>query len=122
MLGVLYEELNSLGVPYEFMQWTSDVQYPYWVGEYSEVSTMSEDGYKETSLILTGTTKGSWMELEQTKAKIESHFPAACGLRKSTADGAVAFYYENSFPVPTGEADLKRIQVNIRVKEWKGLK
>ena len=121
VLGIIKDELNSLAVPYEFMEWTDPVQYPYWVGEFTEVPTITEDGYKESTVILTGTTKGSWMELEETRSKIEKHFPSAYGLRKSTADGAVAIYYENSFPVPTGEADLKRLQVNLKIKQWKGV-
>lgn len=120
-LGIIATELNSIGVPYEFMEWTDPVQYPYWVGEYSEIPTDTEDGHKECTVILTGTTKGSWLELEQTRAIIEKHFPSIYGLRKSTDDGAIVIHYENSFPVPTGEADLKRIQVNLRIKQWKGM-
>lgn len=119
-LNVMADELNSIGVPYEFMRWTSTVDGQYWVGEYSEIITDSEDGYNEYSFILTGTTRGSWLELEQTKDKIKSHFPDVYGLRKSTDDGTVAIFYEQAFPVDTGEAELKRIQVNLRIKEWKG--
>lgn len=121
VLGIVSNEMNSMNVPYEFMEWTSAVTYPYWVGEYSEVPTVTEDGYKETSLILTGTTKGSWLELEQTRAMIEKHFHPICGLQRSTDEGVIVIFYSNSFPVPTGEADLKRIQINLQVKEWKGL-
>ena len=120
MLGVFATEMGNLDVPYEFMQWTSDVNGAYFVGEYSETPTVTEDGYKESTLMLTGTTSGSWLELEQIRAKIESHFPAEYGLRESTDTGSVAFYYANSIPVPTGDANLKRIQINIQVKEWKG--
>ena len=118
-LGIINTELNSAGIPYEFMEWTDPVQYPYWVGEYSEVATLTEDGYKESAFILTGTTKGPWLELEQARAKIEKRFPNPYGLRMATDGGAVVIHYENSFPVPTGEADLKRIQVNLKIKEWK---
>lgn len=120
-LGIINTELNSIDVPYEFMEWTDPVHDQYWVGEYSETPTTTEDGYKEGTVILTGTTKGSWLELEQTRAKIEKHFHPICGLRKSTEEGAVVIYYGNSFPVPTGEADLKRMQINLQVKEWKGM-
>lgn len=119
MLGILAHELTSIGVPYEFMQWTSAVQYPYFVGEYTETAPTTEDGQKETTVLLTGTTRGSWLELEQIRKKIEEHFPAVYGLRMSTDDGGVVISYANSFPVPTGEADLKRIQINLQVKEWK---
>ena len=119
MLGILATELHSIGVPYEFMRWTSDVQYPYFVGEYMENVMVNEDGCKEYDLIITGTTTGSWMELEEIRRKIEDHFPSVFGLRIPTDDGAVVFHYENSFPVDTGEADLKRIQINLGAKEWR---
>lgn len=121
VLGSIHGELNSIDVPYEFMEWTGSVQYPYFIGEYSEEPATAEDGGKTATLILTGTTKGTWLELEQFRARIEDHFHPACGLRMSTDDGAVAVFYENSFPVPTGEADLKRIQINLRIKKWKGM-
>lgn len=119
LLGILAHELTSIGVPYEFMQWTSAVQYPYFVGEYTEAPSTTEDGQKETTVLLTGTTRGSWLELEQARKKIEEHFPATYGLRMPTDDGGVVVSYANSFPVPTTEADLKRIQINLQVKEWK---
>lgn len=120
VLGIIATELNSLNIPYEFMEWTDSVQYPYWVGEYSEIAPITEDGHKESTVILTGTTKGTWMELEQARAIIEKHFSPICGLKKSTDDGAVVIFYGNSFPVPTGEADLKRIQINLQIHEMKG--
>lgn len=119
MLGIFADEMHTIGVPYEFMSWTSAVEYPYFIGEYSETIQTTEDGYKESTLTVTGTTRGTWMELEEIKQKLENHFPPIFGLRKATDDGAVVFYYANAFPVPTGEADLKRIQINITVKEWR---
>lgn len=121
-LGLIAKELNKIGIPYEFMRWTSNVQYPYWIGEYQEVPTDNESGYKETSFILTGTTRNSWLELEDQKEKIEQHFPTVGGLLFATENGRGAVFYENSIPVDTGEAELKRIQVNLVIKEWKGLK
>lgn len=121
VLEVITNELDSIGVPYEFMEWTDAVQYPYFVGEYSEVPQTSEDGYKESNMILTGTTNGLWLDLERIRAKIERHFPPIYGLRKSTDTGTVVIFYGNSFPVPTGEANLKRIQINLEIKEWKGM-
>lgn len=124
-LGIIATELNRIGVPYEFMEWTDPVRYPYFVGEYSESPVTAEDGGKEATLMLTGTTNtkfgGSWLELEQYRSDIEELFHPICGLRITVADGAVAIFYENSFPVPTGEADLKRIQINLRIKKWKGM-
>ena len=75
VLEVITNELDSIGVPYEFMEWTDAVQYPYFVGEYSEAPQTSEDGYKESTMILTGTTNRLWLDLERIRAKIERHFP-----------------------------------------------
>lgn len=121
-LGIAKDELHNIDVPYEFMRWTSTVEDRYWVGEYSETSTDTEDGYEEGTLILTGTTKGLWSVLMQDRARIKDHFSKIDGLRKSTDQGTVVIFYDNSFPVPTGEADLKRIQVNLQIKAWKGMK
>lgn len=121
-LGIVKDELKNIGVPYEFMMWTSEVNDRYWVGEYLETPTDTEDGSKEYTLILTGTTRKSWMELMNDRAKIEDHFPEIGGLRKTTGSAAVVFFYGNSSPVPTGEEDLKRMQINLHIKVWKGMK
>ena len=121
-LGIANEELNKIGVPYKFMRWTSSPSGRYWVGEYTETATHSEDGYEEGTLILTGTTKGTWLELMQDRETIKSHFSSISGFGKNTDAGTVAIFYEHSFPVPTGEADLKRMQVNLQIKAWKGIK
>lgn len=120
-LDIIKTELQSIGVPYEFMQWTSDVQYPYWVGEYTETPTDTEDGYHEGTLLLTGTTRKSWLGLAEHRAKIEDHFPSVSGLRKTTGKGAVVIFYANSMPVDTGEAESKRMQINLQIKAWKGI-
>lgn len=120
-LGFIANELNKIGIPYEFMRWTSDVQYPYFIGEYNEIPTMNEDGYKESSFILTGTTRGSWLELEECKDAIEQCFPPAGGLRGQTDRGSIVIFYSNAMPVPTGEAELKRIQINLDIKEWRNV-
>lgn len=121
VLGIISAELNNIGVPYEFMMWTAPVSGRYWVGEYSETVTDAEDGYGEGTIILTGTTSKAWLELMQDRQKINDHFPSVGGFRKTTDKGAVVIFYDNSFPVPTGEADLKRIQINLHVKTWKGM-
>lgn len=120
-LGIVKDELKRIDVPYEFMRWTSTVEDRYWVGEFAETPTDTEDGYEESTLLLTGTTRGSWLSLMQDRDKIKDHFPSISGLRKTTDDGAVVIFYENALPVPTGEADLKRIQINLRIKAWKGM-
>ena len=121
VLGIANDELKKIDVPYEFMRWTSTVEDRYWVGEFTETPTDTEDGYEEGTLILTGTTRSSWLALMQDREKIKDHFPTISGFRKTTDNGVVVIFYENTLPVPTGEADLKRIQVNLQIKAWKGM-
>lgn len=99
------------------MEWTSGLVYPYFVGEYEEEAGETEDGTSEALFMLTGTTRGSWLDLENAKKSIEQYFR---DFRTITSDGTgIVVYFDRAFPIPTGEQDLKRIQINLNIKEWK---
>ena len=116
------DQMDNITVPYEYGEWASAITYPYFVGEISEESPMSEDGAEESTLILTGYCrgKGALLKLETEKAKIKAHFHPIYGLRGDTAAGSIAVFYDGSFPVPSGEAELKKIEIHLKIKEWKG--
>ena len=120
-LAFLKGELLSLGIPYEFMEWTlHPVPKTYWVGEYSEVAPVDEDGLFESTFLLTGTTKGKYLSLEIVKEQIRNHFPEY-GLTEILPNGwGIAVMFETSFPVPAVEEGVHRMQITLRVKEWKG--
>lgn len=116
------DAMDSAGIPYEFMEFTSSITslQSYWVGSYSEATPNAEDGKQETQFILTGTGKGSWLNLEKEKEKIEQLFPMNGGRTAILPNGnGIAVFYGNAFPVPTGDAKLKRLQINLIIKEWK---
>ena len=119
-LKFINRQMDLLSVPYEFGEWASDVRYPYFVGEISEDPIMTEDGSEESTLILTGWNRGSFYALEQIKAKIKKHFHPVAGLRGDTDSGSIAVFFDSAFPVPSGESELKKIQINLKIKEWKG--
>ena len=119
-LKFIKEQMDILTVPYEFGEWTSDVQYPYFVGEYSEDPPTTEDGFEQSTFILNGFHRGKCIDLETVKEKIKKHFHSIYGLRTATDSGSIAVFYGGAFPVPTNEAELKRIQINLNIKEWKG--
>lgn len=115
-LRFIKEQLELIN--YEFGQWTSTpVPYPYWVGEYNEIESVNEDGLQETTFILTGTTRGSWLELEQDKEKIEQLFKDKIAILPN--DNGIAIFYMNSLIVPVDDMELKRMQINLQIKEWK---
>ena len=119
-LKLIKDQMDKISVPYELGEWTSAVVYPYFVGEYTEIPGMNEDGSEETDFILTGFHRGKQIDLEKAKAKIKKRFPPIEGLRANTDSGAIAVFFDGAFPVPTGEAGFKRIEIHLKIKEWKG--
>lgn len=118
-LKFINEQMEAIGIPYELGQWSSAIQYPYWVGEFTEEPITTEDGLEQSTLLLTGTNRGDYLSLETDKAKIKKHFDPKDGLIAETDSGVIAVFFDGAFPVPTGEADLKRMQINLKIKEWK---
>lgn len=120
-LKFINEQMDILSVPYEFGEWTSAVKYPYFVGEITEEPSTTEDGFEESTMILTGFHRGKLIDLITIKEKIKKHFNPIYGLRASTDSGSIAVFFDGSFYIPTGEADLKKLQINLKIKEWKGV-
>lgn len=119
-LKFINEQMDSIAVPYEFMEWTAPVVYPYGVGEITEDPITTEDGAEQSTLLLTFFHRGKMIDLLSIKEKIKSHFPPVYGLRAQTEGGSIAVFYDGFFVVPSGEADLKKIQINLKINEWKG--
>ena len=121
VLAFINTELEIAGVPYEFLEWTQPVAYPYFVGEYNEFEPTVESGECEKTFILTGFCRGkdARLRLEEIRSNIETAFPALTGKIATLDSGSVvAIFYGNSFYVPTG-AELYKIQINLSIKLWK---
>jgi hypothetical protein len=121
VLKVVSDGMKSLGMEYGFGTYAKNpVVYPYFVGEYTESEAITEDGLQESKFLLTGFHRGTWLELEDAKEEIENYFNQVSGKTVITDNGsAVAVFYAGSLIVPTGDAELKSIQVNLNIKEWK---
>lgn len=118
-IEVIADAMNDMGLEYDCMERKSDPVYPYFTGEYSETPPVSEDGMQECTFILNGFSRDTWLSLEEAKNTIKEYFDRTNGRTVRTAEGhVVAVFYENSFPVPTGDKELKRIQINLTIKEW----
>lgn len=112
--------MQELGIEYGFLTYFKEpIVYPYFVGQYTESAPMSEDGMQESRFSLYGYTRGSWEELEEKKEQIEAFFNKVSGKTVIVENGsAVAVFYESALTIPTGNAELKRIQINLICKEW----
>lgn len=119
LLKHVSDMMNALNIPYAFMRWN---EHPpddyYFVGEYteSEMVTREEDGHQETTFILRGFTRGDWLLLEEAKEKIEK----SCNKTAILPDGSgIAVFYDYGMVVPTYDAELKSIKINLTIQEWK---
>lgn len=119
-LKFINKEMDAIAVPYQYGEWASKLVYPYGVGEIVTESPLNEDGAEESTLLLTFWHRGELIELEKIKDKIKKHFHPIYGLRGETDSGTIAVFFDTAFPVPSGEAALKKMQINLKIKEWKG--
>lgn len=115
-IGYINSQLEGAGINYEFGVWTSDIVYPYFVGEYNESDATLEDGLHEADFFLNGFTKGSWLDLENAKETIENVFSGNTTILSNGSGIDVS--YAGSLVIPTGDENLKRIQINLKIKEW----
>lgn len=124
-LQIIANVMNDLKINYSFIE--EDIEtdeegnpiYPYWTGEYQEIEPMYETGQHDSTFILTGFTRGLWTDLEGQKEKISNYFNRVSGKIAITDKGsAVAIFYNTGLVVPTGDANLKKMQINLDVKEW----
>ena len=124
VLMIVQNSMNALGIEYAFGEYAGNAEgkvvYPYFVGEYTESEPMTEDGLHEATFMLSGFSRGSWLTLEEAKERIERYFNMSSGKTYITARGTgIAVSYAGSMIVPTGDAELKKIQINLDIKEWK---
>lgn len=121
-LKIISDAMNALGLNYGFGEYVVDDEATpeiYFVGEYQEITPANESGMQETTFLLTGFSRGSWFALEVAKESIKNYFNKVGGNTVIAEDGSsVAIFYSSSFVLPTGDAELRKVQVNLDVKEW----
>ena len=121
-MKIISDAMEALGMNYGFAEYRIEGEEApeiYFVGEYQESPTPDESGMQESTFLLTGFSRGSWYALERAKEAIKEYFNKVSGKTVIAEDGsAVAIFYASSFVVPTGDAELRKIQINLDVKEW----
>ena len=119
-LGYVNSFFESFGIPYEFMQWNSpNVPNTYWVGECIEVEPMNEDGMEECNFILTGTTNEKFLELEKVKHQIKQKIGNEGITAILDSGSGIAVLYSDSQPLPSVEDGVFRLQITLKIKEWR---
>lgn len=122
VLETIADVMKEINMPYAFMEYKAKSGKPpktYFVGEYQEMEPASEDGEQNDIFIITGFSREAWLVLEEAKKKIKEAFPPIGGRVAIVGSGsAVAIFYASSFPVPTEDAELKKMQINLSIKGW----
>ena len=104
-------------INYHFLYYKTDkVEYPYWVGEYLESEYSAETNYQETTFILTGVTRGSYLELEKQKEIIKKALKDKRAILLSGT--GIAVYFDYSMPIRVDDIELQKIQINLTIQEW----
>lgn len=116
---IIASAMESLGLNYAYLEWKDDPVDLYFTGEYQEGEAMDESGQTDISFILTGFSRIGIEALEEAKETIKQHFDNVSGMVIADNQSAVAIFYAGSFPVRTMDAELKKIQINLAIKEWK---
>ena len=114
-LKFINDLMESLEIPYEYMEWESaSMPNPFFVGSYVDntTETHEEDGSSESVFTLYGVGT-TWMVLEEVKDKLININETAI-----LPHGSIAVYFNNSQHLPSEDGRLKRIQIQLTVKEW----
>lgn len=114
--------MEALNIPYAYQEWTDDtIPERYWIGEYQEVDSdnMTETGYQETSFYLSGFARGSGANLilEKDKQQIKERSTDHTAILESGS--GIAISYGTGKGVRTNDAELKRIDITLNIKEWR---
>ena len=118
VLNVLRDEFKVIDLPYEFDNWESELELPYFVGEISELPTSDEDGKREFDFTLTGEDIDTYSRLLDYSESIKERYKY--GHSVVIDGGVVKIIYNNTITVPVEDENIKRIQINITVYLWEG--
>lgn len=115
---IIADAMETLVINYAYLEWLDEPVDLYFTGEYQEGEAVDESGQTDISFILTGFSRVGIEALEEAKEAIKKYFDKISGMVIADKESAVAIFYAGSFPVRTQDAELKKIQINLNIKEW----
>ena len=116
LLTEFKKALDSLSIESAFRVYAGD-KYPYMTFEYYETDVTHEDGGTTGELLCEIWTRNTFAELIDIKEKLKDYFKQK---NIMVGNDVYHFDYVSSTPEDTGDSELKKIQVNIMTKYWKG--
>lgn len=116
LLAEFKKALDSLGIEAAFRLYAGN-KYPYMTYEYFETDVTHEDGGTTGELLCEIWSRQTYKELIDIKEKLKGFFKQK---NIMVGNNVYHFDYANSTPDETGDAELKKLQVSIATKYWKG--
>jgi hypothetical protein len=116
LLKVIKDELLSLGINYEYGEYTGELKYPYAVGEYNEKDYQYETNITNGDFILVVFHRGNELDLVNIKEQVKEKF---ADYRAVVNGGTVNVSYRNKLFIR--EADLKKMEIYLDTKTMKGV-
>ena len=120
VLSIIYEELDGMNINYYYMiNDSSDVVYPYVIGEYYEYDYKFEDNSSSGEVLLEVWTRGLDSELIDIKDKIKNRFKNYHkAILKDNMDFSVFISYLNKTPRRTDIEGLKKLEIRLQTNYW----
>ena len=116
VLKALKNEFKALDIPYSYDDWETDVVLPYFVGDWSEVTTNNEDGKREFSFTLTGEDMDSYTNLYRVVEILKNTYKQSKKIKLD--DGLMVMIYNRTFNVPVEAERVKRTQTEFTIYFW----
>ena len=116
LLTVFKSALNGLGITSAYRRYSGD-KYPYLTYEYFVTNVSNEDGSTDGELLCEVWTRGTYAELDAIDEKLKEYFKK---LFVNVDNGVIYFDYATSTPEDEEDGELKKLQITITTKIWKG--
>lgn len=120
LLEAVAGRMAEAGLPYQYEIYSANEKLPdpYFVGHCSSSPVTTEDGRMSGTFLLTGIgTK--WSTLEDAHTKIRDAFPRVSGHYDASSNTyAIVLYYDSAIAVPCDDARIKKLQINLKYREW----
>lgn len=119
LMAAVKERLETAEIPYQYETYQTAGKLPpvYCVGHCSGSPITEESGMMSGTFLLTlvGT---SWDALVTARERICRAFPIVSGYSTSGDNYAVLLYYDSATAIPCDDARMKKIQINLKYREW----
>ena len=117
VLSIIAVAMADLGIQYEYERFNG-TGYPYWTGTYTGIDFSAENNRESGQMLLEGWTRERNLPLVRHADQIKKKFR---NYQTAGANSSTVVNFLSAITIPTGEADLKKIQIVLQTEHWEGI-